>query len=114
MTISAINAETTDMMLVAEGNRLHDNDVSACDMWRSRNLTNDRGNRCEYEDSSKDTDPGDRVEAAVKDLWHRRVSRNSAVNRILSSFSQMPECFDDTPGRWRREERLRPEGAKGG
>ena len=101
MTISAVNAETTDMMLVAEGNRLHHNDVSACDMWRSRNLTDNGGDCGEYEDSSEDTDPGDRVEAAVKDLWHRRVSRNSAVNRILSSFSQMPECFDDTPGRWK-------------
>ena len=58
------------MMLVAEGDRLHHNDVSACDMWRSRNLTNDSGDCGEYEDSSEDTDSRQRVRAAVENLRH--------------------------------------------
>jgi hypothetical protein len=77
VTIAAINAQTADMVLVAEGNRLFEHDVLTGDVRRAYHASPCPCNNRDNEDAAENSHPRNDIHASAKDLGHR-VKRKQA------------------------------------
>ncbi len=70
VTVTAIDAETGNVMLMTEGDRLRLADSRISDEWRSLNCIRNPDQASNDEDSTEDTGARQRIGAAMKDLRH--------------------------------------------
>ena len=87
VAITAVNAEASNMVLVAERHRLRLAHPGISDVRRALNLIRHPAERGNYEDRAKNRGPGQCVRTAMKDLRHAYV-------RILK-IRTSPADFDD-------------------
>jgi hypothetical protein len=73
VAVAAIDAETGDVMLVAEGHRLRFANPGVGDIRRALDFERRPSQGSNHEDRAKDRGPGQRIRAAMKDLRHACV-----------------------------------------
>src|SRR5712671_2442999 len=73
MAVAAVDAESGDVMLMAEGHRLRPADSSIGNVRGALNLHCDPAERGNYEHRAKNRSPGESIRAAMKNLRHARV-----------------------------------------
>ena len=70
MAVAAVDAESGNVMLVAEGHRLRFAHTGVGDIWRTLNLVPHQNERGNHKDRAKNRGPGQSVRTAMKDLRH--------------------------------------------
>ena len=70
MAIPAVDADSTNMVLMAEGHRLRDRHTNIGPKWRTYKAPNNNGGAGEDEHGGINGQSGECVRAAVKDLRH--------------------------------------------
>src|SRR5258708_7721546 len=110
MAVTAVDAESGDMMLVAERDRLRLAHSGVGDVRRALDLHRDPTERGNHEDRAKNRGPGQSIRTAMKNLRHAygqaseskmRPQRSTIHGSVIVTSKRHPDYFAASNENWK-------------